>query len=101
MLKAFKFETQPKVDKTDDKSSEDTSTKVDDNPNVGTDDQPKVETTEPKVQKMKMPRTSQDVADLVLELTDKLQLDSDEVLTAIFDTLSPSSSKTGTDDIPF
>ena len=102
MLKAFKDETQPKVDKTDDKSSDTPSTKVDEKPNVGTD-QPKVETTEPKVQKMKMPKTSQDVADLVLELTNKLKLDSEEVATAIFDTLLPEtpSSKTGTDDIPF
>ena len=36
MLKAFKFETQPKVDKTDDKSSDTPSTKVDEKPNVGT-----------------------------------------------------------------
>ena len=102
MLKAFKDETQPKVDKTDDKSSDTPSTKVDEKPNVGTD-QPKVETTEPKVQKMKMPKTSQDVADLVLELTNKLKLDSEEVATAIFDTLLPEtpSSKTGTDNIPF
>ena len=102
MLKAFKDETQPKVDKTDDKSSDTPSTKVDEKPNVGTD-QPKVETTEPKVQKMKMPKTSQDVADLVLELTNKLKLDSEEVATAIFDTLlsETPSSKTGTDNIPF
>jgi hypothetical protein len=113
MLKAFKFETQPKVEKTDDKSSDTPSTKVDEKPNVGTTDQPKVETqdakasdaqpkvetNEPKkVHKLKMPKTSQDVADLVLELTNKLQLDSEEVATAIFDTLLPEtpSSKTGT-----
>ena len=118
MLKAFKAETQPKVDKTDDKSSATPSTKVDEKPNVGTKDQPKVdtqdakasdaqpevETNEPKkVHKLKMPKTSQDVADLVLELTNKLKLDSEEVATAIFDTLLPEtpSSKTGTDDIPF
>ena len=118
MLKAFKAETQPKVDKTDDKSSDTPSTKVDEKPNVGTKDQPKVdtqdakasdaqpevETNEPKkVHKLKMPKTSQDVADLVLELTNKLQLDSEEVATAIFDTLlsETPSSKTGTDDIPF
>lgn len=119
MLKAFKFETQPKVDNTDDKSSDTPSTKVDEKPNVGTKDQPKVDTqdakasdAQPKVETtetkksqtvVKMPKTSQDVADLVLELTNKLKLDSEEVATAIFDTLLPEtpSSKTGTDDIPF
>ena len=48
MLKAFKAETQPKVDKTDDKSSATPSTKVDEKPNVGTTDQPKVETKDAK-----------------------------------------------------
>jgi hypothetical protein len=79
MLKAFKFETQPKVDKTDDKSSEDTSTKVDEKPNVGTDEQPK------KVEKVKVPQNSKEFADYVHKLTIKLGFDKDEVLEAIFD----------------
>ena len=56
MLKAFKFETQPKVEKTDDKSSATPSTKVDEKPNVGTTkDQPK------KVQKVKVPQNSKEI----------------------------------------
>jgi len=130
MLKAFKVETQPKVEQTDDKSSATPSTKVDEKPNVGTKDQPKVdtqdakasdaqpevETNEPKkVHKLKMPRTSKDVAQLVTDLIIKLQLDENEVLEEIFNNIETSfpkgnstvsmvkypSSKTGTDDIPF
>ena len=97
MLKAFKFETQPKVDKTDDKSSENTSTKVDDNPNVGTDEQPK------KVEKVKVPQNSKEFAEYVYDLTIKLGFDKNEVLEHIFNMFEdqPSTSKTGTDDIPF
>ena len=96
MLKAFKVETQPKVEKTDTKVSEDTSTKVDDNPNVGTDDQPK------KVEKVKVPQNSLEFAEYVYDLTIKLGFDKNEVLEAIFDRFEPvSTSKTGTDDIPF
>ena len=63
MLKAFKAETQPKVEKTDTKVSDTPSTKVDEKPNVGTT-QPKVEPTETKKSQtvVKMPRTSKDVA---------------------------------------
>ena len=64
MLKAFKFETQPKVEKTDDKSSDTPSTKVDEKPNVGTT-QPKVEPTELKVQKVKVPQNSKEFAKYV------------------------------------
>ena len=95
MLKAFKFETQPKVEKTDDKSSATPSTKVDEKPNVGTTDQPKVEPTdtkvsdtkptELKVQKVKVPQNSLEFADYVHKLTIKLGFDKDEVLEAIFD----------------
>ena len=94
MLKAFKFETQPKVEKTDDKSSDIPSTKVDEKPNVGTT-QPKVEPTdtklsdtqptELKVQKVKVPQNSKEFADYVHKLTIKLGFDKDEVLEAIFD----------------
>ena len=116
MLKAFKFETQPKVEKTDDKSSDTPSTKVDEKPNVGTT-QPKVEPTkaEPTETKkstvVKMPRTSKDVAQLVTDLIVKLKLDENEVLEEIFNNIETSfpkgnstvsmvkypSSKTGTD----
>ena len=48
MLKAFKVETQPKVEQTDTKVSATPSTKVDEKPNVGTTDQPKVETNDAK-----------------------------------------------------
>mgnify|MGYP003112873751 CR=1 FL=1 len=97
MLKAFKVETQPKVEKTDTKVSEDTSTKVDDNPNVGTTDQPK------KVEKVKVPQNSKEFAEYVYETTIKLGFDKNEVLEHIFNMFDEqtSTSKTGTDDIPF
>ena len=107
MLKAFKFETQPKVDKTDDKSSDTPSTKVDEKPNVGTT-QPKAEPTdtkvsdtkptELKVQKVKVPQNSLEFADYVHKLSIKLGFDKEEVLEHIFDMFDDaSSSKTGTD----
>ena len=107
MLKAFKFETQPKVDKTDDKSSDTPSTKVDEKPNVGTT-QPKVEPTdtkvsdtqptELKVQKVKVPQNSLEFAEYVYKLTIKLGFDKEEVLEHIFNMFDDaSSSKTGTD----
>ena len=100
MLKAFKFETQPKVEKTDDKSSDTPSTKVDEKPNVGTT-QPKVEPTETKKSQtvVKMPRTSKDVAQLVTDLIIKLKLDENEVLEEIFNNIEtsfPKGNKTGT-----
>ena len=106
MLKAFKAETQPKVDKTDDKSSDTPSTKVDEKPNVGTT-QPKVEPTdtkvsdtkptELKVQKVKVPQNSKEFAKYVFETTIKLGFDKDEVLEHIFNMFDEaSSSKTGT-----
>ena len=96
MLKAFKFETQPKVEKTDDKSSDTPSTKVDEKPNVGTT-QPKVEPTELKVQKVKVPQNSKEFAKYVFETTIKLGFDKDEVLEHIFNMFyEASSSKTGT-----
>ena len=110
MLKAFKFETQPKVEKTDDKSSDTPSTKVDEKPNVGTT-QPKVEPTDTKVSDtkptetkksqtvVKMPRTSKDVAQLVTDLIVKLKLDENEVLEEIFNNIEtsfPKGNKTGT-----
>ena len=99
MLKAFKFETQPKVDKTDDKSSG--------KPNVGTT-QPKAEPTdtkvsdtqptELKVQKVKVPQNSLEFAEYVYKLTIKLGFDKEEVLEHIFNMFDDaSSSKTGTD----
>ena len=97
MLKAFKFETQPKVEKTDDKSSAKPSTKVDEKPNVGTT-QPKVEPTELKVQKVKVPQNSKEFAKYVFETTIKLGFDKNEVLEHIFNMFDDaSSSKTGTD----
>ena len=91
MLKAFKVETQPKVEQTDTKVSEDTSTKVDDNPNVGTTDEPK------KVQKVKVPQNSLEFAEYVYETTIKLGFDKNEVLEHIFNMFDgASSSKTGT-----
>ena len=106
MLKAFKVETQPKVEQTDTKVSEDTSTKVDEKPNVGTT-QPKVEPTdtkvsdtkptELKVQKVKVPQNSKEFAKYVFETTIKLGFDKDEVLEHIFNMFDEaSSSKTGT-----
>jgi hypothetical protein len=106
MLKAFKFETQPKVEKTDDKSSDTPSTKVDEKPNVGTT-QPKAEPTdtkvsdtkptELKVQKVKVPQNSKEFAKYVFETTIKLGFDTDEVLEHIFNMFDEaSSSKTGT-----
>ena len=97
MLKAFKVETQPKVEQTDTKVSEDTSTKVDDTPNVGTTDEPK------KVQKVKVPQNSLEFAEYVYETTIKLGFDKNEVLEHIFNMFDDqaSTSKTGTDDIPF
>ena len=106
MLKAFKVETQPKVEQTDTKASEDTSTKVDEKPNVGTT-QPKVEPTdtkvsdtkptELKVQKVKVPQNSKEFAKYVFETTIKLGFDTDEVLEHIFNMFDEaSSSKTGT-----
>ena len=92
MLKAFKFETQPKVDKTDDKSSDTPSTKVDEKPNVGTTDEPK------KVQKVKVPQNSLEFAEYVYKLSIKLGFDKEEVLEHIFNMFDDaSSSKTGTD----
>ena len=92
MLKAFKFETQPKVEKTDDKSSDTPSTKVDEKPNVGTTDEPK------KVQKVKVPQNSLEFAEYVYETTIKLGFDKNEVLEHIFNMFDDaSSSKTGTD----
>ena len=99
MLKAFKFETQPKVEKTDDKSSG--------KPNVGTT-QPKAEPTdtkvsdtqptELKVQKVKVPQNSLEFAEYVYKLTIKLGFDKEEVLEHIFNMFDDaSSSKTGTD----
>ena len=107
MLKAFKFETQPKVEKTDDKSSDTPSTKVDEKPNVGTT-QPKAEPTdtkvsdtkptELKVQKVKVPQNSLEFAEYVYETTIKLGFDKNEVLEHIFNMFDDaSSSKTGTD----
>ena len=111
LKKAFIEETQPKVDKTEDKSSAKPSTKVDEKPNVGTT-QPKAEPTETKKSTVvKMPRTSKDVAQLVTDLIVKLKLDENEVLEEIFNNIETSfpkgnstvsmvkypSSKTGTD----
>ena len=103
MLKAFKAETQPKVDKTDDKSSATPSTKVDEKPNVGTT-QPKAEPTDtkvsdtqPKVEKVRVPQNSKEFAKYVFETTIKLGFDTDEVLEHIFNMFDEaSSSKTGT-----
>ena len=106
MLKAFKFETQPKVEKTDTKVSDTPSTKGDEKPNVGTT-QPKVEPTdtkvsdtkptELKVQKVKVPQNSKEFAKYVFETTIKLGFDKDEVLEHIFNMFDEaSSSKTGT-----
>ena len=100
MLKAFKAETQPKVEKTDTKVSDTPSTKVDEKPNVGTT-QPKVEPTETKKSQtvVKMPRTSKDVAQLVTDLIIKLKLDENEVLEEIFNNIEtsfPKGNKTGT-----
>jgi len=112
MLKAFKFETQPKVDKTDDKSSDTPSTKVDEKPNVGTT-QPKAEPTdtkvsdtkppELKVQKVQIPQNSKEFAEYVFKLSIKLGFDKDEVLEHIFNMFDAqtSTSKTGTDNVPF
>ena len=106
MLKAFKAETQPKVEKTDTKVSDTPSTKVDEKPNVGTT-QPKAEPTdtkvsdtqptELKVQKVKVPQNSKEFAKYVFETTIKLGFDKDEVLEHIFNMFDEaSSSKTGT-----
>jgi len=91
MLKAFKFETQPKVEKTDDKSSG--------KPNVGTT-QPKAETqdakasdTQPKVEKVRVPQNSKEFADYVHKLTIKFGFDKDEVLEAIFDSFENKTAK--------
>ena len=91
MLKAFKFDTQPKVEKTDDKSS--------DKPNVGTT-QPKAETqdakasdTQPKVEKVRVPQNSKEFADYVHKLTIKFGFDKDEVLEAIFDSFENKTAK--------
>ena len=99
MLKAFKFETQPKVEKTDDKSSATPSTKVDEKPNVGTT-QPKAETqdakasdTQPKVEKVRVPQNSKEFADYVHKLTIKFGFDKDEVLEAIFDSFENKTAK--------
>jgi hypothetical protein len=99
MLKAFKFETQPKVEKTDDKSSATPSTKVDEKPNVGTT-QPKAETqdakasdTQPKVEKVRVPQNSKEFADYVHKLVIKFGFDKDEVLEAIFDSFENKTAK--------
>tara|TARA_R100001015_G_C4580086_1_gene136742 strand:- start:294 stop:971 length:678 start_codon:yes stop_codon:yes gene_type:complete len=100
MLKAFKDETQPKVDTTDDKSSATPSTKVDEKPNVGTKDQPKVDTqdakasdTQPKVEKVRVPQNSKEFADYVHKLVIKFGFDKDEVLEAIFDSFENKTAK--------
>ena len=101
MLKAFKAETQPKVDKTDDKSSATPSTKVDEKPNVGTTDQPKVETKDAKasdaqpkkVEKVRVPQNSKEFADYVHKLVIKFGFDKDEVLEAIFDSFENKVAK--------
>ena len=101
MLKAFKVETQPKVEQTDTKVSATPSTKVDEKPNVGTTDQPKVETkdakasdTQPKkVEKVRVPQNSKEFADYVHKLTIKFGLDKDEVLEAIFDSFENKVAK--------
>ena len=100
MLKAFKVETQPKVEQTDTKVSATPSTKVDEKPNVGTTDQPKVETkdakasdTQPKVEKVRVPQNSKEFADYVHKLTIKLGFDKDEVLEAIFDSFENKVAK--------
>jgi len=101
MLKAFKFETQPKVEQTDDKSSATPSTKVDEKPNVGTKDQPKVDTqdakasdTQPKkVEKVRVPQNSKEFADYVHKLVIKFGFDKDEVLEAIFDSFENKTAK--------
>ena len=78
MLKAFKFDTQPKVEPTD--------TKVSD-----------TKPTELKVQKVKVPQNSKEFAKYVFETTIKLGFDKDEVLEHIFNMFDEaSSSKTGT-----
>ena len=99
MLKAFKAETQPKVDKTDDKSSATPSTKVDEKPNVGTT-QPKAEPTDtkvsdtqPKVEKVRVPQNSKEFADYVHKLVIKFGFDKDEVLEAIFDSFENKTAK--------
>jgi len=92
MLKAFKAETQPKVDKTDDKSSG--------KPNVGTT-QPKAETQDAKasdaqpkkVEKVRVPQNSKEFADYVHKLTIKFGFDKDEVLEAIFDSFENKTAK--------
>ena len=101
MLKAFKVETQPKVEQTDTKVSDTPSTKVDEKPNVGTTDQPKVETkdakasdTQPKkVEKVRVPQNSKEFADYVHKLTIKFGFDKDEVLEAIFDSFENKVAK--------
>ena len=100
MLKAFKVESQPKVEQTDTKVSATPSTKVDEKPNVGTTDQPKVETkdakasdTQPKVEKVRVPQNSKEFADYVHKLTIKLGFDKDEVLEAIFDSFENKVAK--------
>ena len=101
MLKAFKVETQPKVEQTDTKVSATPSTKVDEKPNVGTTDQPKVETkdakasdTQPKkVEKVRVPQNSKEFADYVHKLTIKFGFDKDEVLEAIFDSFENKTAK--------
>ena len=99
MLKAFKAETQPKVDKTDTKVSATPSTKVDEKPNVGTT-QPKAETqdakasdTQPKVEKVRVPQNSKEFADYVHKLVIKFGFDKDEVLEAIFDSFENKTAK--------
>mgnify|MGYP003140060456 CR=1 FL=1 len=100
LKKAFIDENQPKVDKTDDKSSGKPSTKVDEKPNVGTTDQPKVETkdakasdTQPKVEKVRVPQNSKEFADYVHKLVIKFGFDKDEVLEAIFDSFENKTAK--------
>ena len=100
MLKAFKAETQPKVEKTDTKVSDTPSTKVDEKPNVGTKDQPKVDTqdakasdAQPKVEKVRVPQNSKEFADYVHKLTIKFGFDKDEVLEAIFDSFENKTAK--------
>ena len=100
MLKAFKAETQPKVDKTDTKVSATPSTKVDEKPNVGTT-QPKAETQDAKasdaqpkkVEKVRVPQNSKEFADYVHKLVIKFGFDKDEVLEAIFDSFENKTAK--------
>ncbi len=71
MLKAFKAETQPKVDTQDAKASD----------------------TQPKVEKVRVPQNSKEFADYVHKLVIKFGFDKDEVLEAIFDSFENKTAK--------